>query len=90
MSQVTGYCQFCRADTYLPCREAEQAERCQLPAEQAMDYDCAEAACASLFEQWWEFDAAGRKAWRAKMIKALASAKAVETSIVNYFLEKRV
>jgi hypothetical protein len=44
-----------------------------------MDYDCAEAACRSLFEQWWECGATERREWRVKMIKALAAARTIET-----------
>jgi hypothetical protein len=73
-----GYCEFCQHKTYLPCQDAEKAERCQLAGQAAMDYDCAEAACCTLFEQWWECGASERRAWRAKMMAALATAKAVE------------
>jgi len=78
MSVADGYCEFCRHTVYLPCRDAEKAERCQLAGQAAMDYECAEAACGTLFEQWWECDPSERRAWRAKMITALAAAKAVE------------
>ena len=62
----------------MPCQDAEKAERCQLAGQAAIDYDCAEAACSTLFEKWWECAASERSVWRAKMITALAAAKAIE------------